>query len=561
MPVRRLLPLAAVLAFAGCRKSTPPAPPAPAPVADSAFVEGAWTPALLEGTPHQGGSLSIRLPLEPPSLNRIISSDLWLTRMVRPAVYETLLRVDGESQPAYPLKPCLAEGYEVSPDHLVYTFHLRKGVSFHNGQPFTSKDVVATFDKVMDPKVRAQSMRSLVEGLTSWKAVDPQTVQFTFKEPHYLALRNLAASVPIMPSGVIEKLSAEEFNGPAAINRAPIGTGPWKFEAWKTGDAITFVRNPEYWDTDRVPHLERLVYRVVIDATVAYQLMLKGELDVLSNIQPKQWVHMTEDPSVIANYRRFRYFTNNYGFVGWNEKRPFFADKRVRLALNELFDQDTFNETIVYGLELRTECVFFEASNACDPDVKPVPYNPEHAKQLLTAAGWTDHDGDGVLDKDGVPFRFRLLLPTNNEKLNDMAPVLQEAYKAVGIDLQIQKVEWTVLLKRLQEHDFDAVSLVWGLPDVEGDPFQVWHSSQAKGGSNWISFDDPAADKLIEQGRREFDEQKRTLLWRALGRELHEQQPYMMLTVRPELEAVRRSFRGVKPSLAYYDFTRWWISE
>lgn len=553
--------LAVLLALAACKRPPPAAPRQSAPVADAAFLEGAWSPALLQGTPRQGGTLTVRLPLEPPSLNRMIDSDLWLSRMTRPAVYETLLRIDGEDQPAYPLEPALALSADVSADHLSYTFHLRQGVRFHNGQPFTARDVVATFNKLMDPKVKGQTMRSTVEGLTSWKAQGEDTVVFTFKEPHYLALRQLATSVPIFPSGQIEKLTAEEFNGPAAINRAPIGTGPWKFERWETGRAISFVGNASYWDESRRPHLDRLVFRVVVDSTVAYELMRKGEIDVLNNIQPKQWVNMGEDPAVFTAFHRFRYFTNNYGFVAWNEKRPFFADRRVRLALAELFDQDSFNENLAYGLELRTACVFFEASDACDPDIKPVAYDPEHARALLAEAGWADHDGDGILDKDGVKFSFRLSLPPNNEKLNDMAAVLAEAYRKAGIDMQFRAEEWTVLIKRLRDHDFDAATLVWGLPDVEGDPYQVWHSSQAKGGSNWVSFDDPQADALIEQGRREFDPAKRTQLWRALGRELHAQQPYLMLTVRPELEAVRKDFRGVKPSLTYYDFARWWRAE
>jgi peptide/nickel transport system substrate-binding protein len=553
--------LAVLLALAACKRTPPPSRPAGPPIADAAFLEGAWSPTLLDGTPRPGGTLTVRLPLEPPSLNRIIDSDLWLSRMTRPAVYETLMRIDGEDQPHYPLKPALALDAEVSADHLTYTFHLRRGVFFHNGQPFSAHDVVATFNKLMDPKVKGQSMRSTVEGLSTWKAVGEDTVVFTFKEPHYLALRQLATSVPILPAGQIEKLTAEEFNGPAPINRAPIGTGPWKFESWETGRAISFVGNAGYWDEARRPHLERLVFRVVVDSTIAYELMRKGEIDVLNNIQPKQWIHMGEDPAVFTAFHRFRYFTNNYGFVAWNEKRPFFADKRVRLALAELFDQDSFNENIAYGLELRTECVFFEASDACDPALKPVAYNLEHAKQLLAEAGWTDSDGDGVLDKDGVKFSFRLSLPPNNDKLNDMAAVLSEAYRKAGIDMQFKNDEWTVLIKRLREHDFDAATLVWGLPDIEGDPYQVWHSSQAKGGSNWVSFDDPKADRLIEQGRREFDPAKRTQLWRALGHELREQEPYLMLTVRPELEAVRKDFRGVKPSMTYYDFARWWRTE
>jgi peptide/nickel transport system substrate-binding protein len=340
-----------------------------------------------------------------------------------------------------------------------------------------------------------------------------------------------------------------------------VGTGPWKFEKWESGQQIRFVRNDGYWDPERKPYLDRLVFRVVLDPTVAYQLMLKGELDVLTKIQARQWVQMTEDPSVIANYRRFRYFTNNYTFVAWNEKRPFFADKRVRLALAELFDQDDFDENSLYGLELRTECIFYEASSACDPGVKPVAYDVAQAKRLLAEAGWTDHDGDGIIDKDGVPFRFTLISQTNSDRIGDMAAVLQQAYQAVGIDMKYRPMEWSVMLQHLQDHDFDATSLGFGDPDVYTDPFEIWHSSQAKNGQNWVSFNDPAVDKLIEEGRREFDEGKRTTLWRALGREIHSQQPFMMLTVSPELEAVKKKFRGVKPSLTYYDFSRWWIAE
>lgn len=561
--LRRVAVLLCAVSLAACKKPPPAPPPETSPsrpVPDQAFIAGAWSPELLTGTPQPGGTLNVRLPIEPGSLNRIIASDLWVTRMLRPAVYETLLRVDGEDQPTYPLKPCLATGYDESPDHLTYTFHLRTGVKFHDGAPFSAHDVIATFDKLMDPKVRAGSLRSLVEGLKEWKAVDEHTVRFTFKEPHFLALRQVAASIPILPAS-IEKLTPEEFNGPAPINRAPNGTGPWKFEKWETGKDISFVRNDGYWDAERTPHLDRLVFAIVRDPTVALEMTLKGDLDLLSNIQPKQWVQLGEDPAVFTRFRRFRYFTNNYGFVAWNEKRLQFTDKRVRRALAELFDQDAFDENIAYGLELRTECVFFEASEACDPDTKPVAYAPDHAKQLLAEAGWVDHDGDGILDKDGVPFRFRLILADNNEKLADMAAVLQEAYRKAGIDLSFDRLEWSVFLKRLNDHDFDAATLLWGLPDVETDPYQVWHSSQAKGGSNWISFEDPVADKLIEQGRREFDKPKRTQLWRALGRELHEQQPYLMLTSRPELELVSKRFRGMKPSIAYYDFTRWWLAE
>jgi peptide/nickel transport system substrate-binding protein len=526
---------------------------------DPVFVEGRWSPELLSGTPKRGGQLVVRLTAEPPSLNGLVDSDLWLTRMTKPAVYETLLRVDGEVQPEYPLKPCLATSYEVSPDHLTYTFHLRKGVRFHDGGPFLAQDVISTFNTLMNPKLRGQTLRAQLEGLLSWKALDEQTVQFVFKEPHFLALRQLATTIPIFPAKVLDALKPEELNGSAAINRVPVGTGPWKFESWEAGQKITFVRNDDYWDDSRKPYLDRLVFRVVLDNTVAYQLMQKGELDVLSNLTPDQWLQMQTDATALGHYRRFRYYDNNYGFIAWNEKRPFFADKRVRLALAKLFDQDAFNDNVLHGLEMRTSCAFYTASSACDAALKPVAFDPEGARALLKEAGWIDHDGDGVLDKDGVPFRFRFLFPANSAKLNKLSAVLQEAYRKAGIEMEIDKSEWAVMSKRLTDHDFDATSLLWGSSDVEIDPYQVWHSSQAQGGSNYISFADSQADKLIEQGRRELDEKARNAIWQKLGRELYEQQPYLWLTTRPELDAVKRSFRGVRPGVVYYDFARWWV--
>lgn len=555
------LAAAAGLLASGCSRHEPPPQAARGPVVDTAFVEGSWSPALLEGVPRQGGTLTVRLPNEPSTLNRLIASETWLERMVRPGVTETLLRIDGEDQPAYPLRPCLAETYEESSDHLVYTFHLRHGVVFHDGQPFTARDVVVTFDKLMDPKLHAQPLRSLLEGLTSWKALDDFTVRFTFKAPNYLALRQLATSIPIYPSGVLAHLSAEELNGPAPINRAPIGTGPWRFEKWEPGQAITFVRNDAYWDPARTPHLDRLVWKVVPDSEEAYQLMARGELDVNSGIPAEHWVSMPQDAEVVKRFRRLRYFNNNYGFVGWNERRPFFTDKRVRLAMAELFDQDDFNDVVQHGLELRTECVFYEPSGSCDPDLKPIAHDPAHARQLLEQAGWVDHDGDGIRDKGGVPFRFHLMVARTNARFLAMAEVLRETYAKEGIALVVDRVDWAPLFKRLNERDFDAIVAIWGVVDREGDPYELWHSSQIKSGSNWVAFSDPVVDRLIEQGRREFDPKRREAIWRELGRELHEQQPFMMLTVRPELEAVSRRFRGVMPSLAYYDFAKWWAVE
>jgi peptide/nickel transport system substrate-binding protein len=522
------------------------------------WLRGELPPEVNEDTPKRGGTLVVRMYSEPPSLNKITDSDYATTLMLDRKVYESLAELDADRHPDYPLKPLLAESWSVSEDGLTFTFKVRRGVRWHDGRPFSGKDVVATIEKILDPKVRAMHLRNQFELLESVRTApgDDFTVVANYREPYFLALRSLA-TLPIYPKHLLDE-AGDMLKHP--IHRAPVGTGPFRFEQWITADRITFVRHEDYWG--RKAWLDRIVYRLVENPTVAFQLLQQGQFDLYLMLQPAQWVkEMPKVESLRENYHRVRFFHPNYAWIGWNTRRPFFADRNVRLAMTYLMDREGMRRSFLYGLDRPTTCHFYSESSSCDPSLEPRPYDPELAVRLLDESGWVDSDGDGIRDRDGVPFRFTFLITSSSVFLGKLAPYLQQELRKVGIAMDIKRVEWALFTQMLREQEFDVCSLLWGNTDVVSDPFQIWHSSQAASGSNYISYANPELDRLIEEARRELDDERRSALYRRLGRILYDENPYTFLYTRPSLDAVKKNVRGLRPAVPWYDLEDVWLDD
>jgi peptide/nickel transport system substrate-binding protein len=277
----------------------------------------------------------------------------------------------------------------------------------------------------------------------------------------------------------------------------------------------------------------------------------------MGGILPDQWVGMN-DSALKDKYHRSMFFDANYAWIGWNQKRPFFRDRRVRKALTMLVDRPGMIGKMMYGLARPTTCHFYWASPSCDPALKPLPFDPVAAAKLLDEAGWKDTDGDGVRDREGVAFSFKFMLPASSVNAERMATKMKEDFRRAGIDLAIQKVEWAAYSKRLRTHEFDACTLLW-VGDARGDPTQIWHSKSIEGGSNYISFRNDEADRIMEQARVTFDADKRNEMYRRFGAILHEEQPYTFLHVRPRLSLVSKKLHGVRETLQYWQFEDWYL--
>jgi peptide/nickel transport system substrate-binding protein len=296
---------------------------------------------------------------------------------------------------------------------------------------------------------------------------------------------------------------------------------------------------------------------------VAQQLWERGELELMTAISPAVWRALEAPTAANAwaqrGYHRIAFEENSYSWLGWNQARPPFDDVRVRRALAFLYPAELIARHIDLGLEPRIACPYSRESASCDPSVKPIPFEPASAARLLDEAGWTDHDGDGIRDREGKPLSFRFLLNAHSVRMNKVAPLLQETFRRTGLAMELERVESAVYLQRMRTHAFDGAAMVWSGLDVVQDQFQLFHSSQIEGGSNYVGFRDAAVDALLLQIRGELDEVRRLELERALHRRLHELQPYTFMSARTALDAASTRVHGLKPSLAWYDLRKVWL--
>lgn len=491
------------------------------------------TETASSSNPVEGDWLIYHLSAEPATLNPITAGDAYESTVNNGKIYETLIERNNET---LELEPLLAESWEISEDTLKYTFKIREGIKWHDGKPFTSEDIVFSYKTIMDPKVDSPQLRAYFQEIRDVKAIDELTVEFTYARPYFLALE-FCGGMPIVPKHIFDK---GDFNTNPA-GRDPIGTGPYKFVKWTTGREIVLEKNPDYWGEK--PKLDKIVFKIISDNTVAFQVLKRKDLDV-SGLTPIQWERQTGSPAFQESFDKLSYFTPNYSYIGWNSKRPFFADMQVRTALTHLVNRELILEKILYNLGAIVTNPFYINSPEYDKSIEPYPYDPSRAEKLLEEAGWVDHDGDGIRDKDGVKFAFEFLIPGGSETGEKIATILKEELDNMGIQMDIRKTEWAVFTTRLNERNFDAVTLAWSM-GVESDPYQIWSSTQADSGSNFIGFKNEEADKLIEEARTEFDREKRKELYRRFAEIVHEEQPYTFLFCRKSTVAVNKRFENV----------------
>jgi peptide/nickel transport system substrate-binding protein len=430
-------------------------------------------------------------------------------------------------------------------------------VKWQDGAPFTAEDVKYTYDKVQDPKVDAAQVRVYFNNIKSCQVLDPYTVRFTATERYFKTLEMLGG-LSIIPKHILEK-GEPDFNQ-HPFGRSPVGTGPYKFVRWDTGSQIVLERNDSYWGPQ--PHYpKRLVYQVIQEPYVAAQLLKKGEIDVVDGMQPIQWERELAHSRSISRLRKIVYAYPAYSYLGFNLRLPMFSDVRVRHAIDLLIPRAEILSQIYLG-QYASECSGYDppSSPNYNHEVPPTPENRALALQLLTEAGWKNENG--LLYKDGQPLSFTLLFASGNSNTQKIAELMQESLRNAGIDLRLSSLQFVQLIQRLDDWKFEAAIGGWAL-DINGDPYQLWHSSQAvlKKSSNFIGFKDPVADKLIEAGRLEYDDDKRAAIYRQLHRIIHDDYPVCFLFNPKLILLVSNRFENVRvfAPRPCFDITTWWV--
>jgi len=526
-----------------------------------AVIVGLVSPAVRAGslpafTPDQmGGTLRGNLSGEPQTLNPLTYKDLY-ARIVNEHVFEFLTERDPDT---LEIKPMLADRWTISPDGLTITFHLDPRARFSDGTPVTADDVLFTYETIMNPKVDARSIASYLDDCKGCEKVDERSVRFTWKKPYFLSLET--SSIMVLPKHVYQFKDPNAFND---VNDKLVGTGPYllKTGAWKTGQHIILERNEKYWRSPPAP--DRIVYRFILEEQASVQALLAGELDDLA-VSAEWWMRLKDRADVRERFQMFRYSTpfNGYSYIGWNNARAPFTDPRVRKAMTHLVWRDQVLKHMMYDVGRVATGTFWPLGPQSDPAVKPWPFDREAARRLLREAGWEDRNGDGWLENsEGKRFEFEFSSASGHQLTRDMVRIIGEEFRRMGIDMRVRLYEWSVFTVKLDNHDFDAVMLAWGGGGVEGDPYQIWDSSQiADRGSNFISFRSAEADRLIQTARMTLDPVKRNDLYHQFHRLLHEEQPYTFMVDRESLRLVSKRVQGVRVHKLGMEWREWWIGK
>jgi peptide/nickel transport system substrate-binding protein len=549
------------LAVVGCGPSEPVEPAAQATnpqaaetvTSGVAEIEKPAAPPAPTSDPVSGDTIMNCLNSEPPHLNPILATQGAVGAYVGSFIFETMVDIDNET---LEIVPHIAERWKISDDHLAYTFFLRDDVTFSDGTPLTAHDVLFSYEAIMNPEHDTANLRNYLNDVDTVEVVDDHTITFNMKQPYF---RNLLAcgAIDIMPKHIYEGASMNDHPN----NRKPVGSGPYVFDSWNTGQNIVLSKSENYWGEP--VYLDTINFKIITDENVAVQVLEKGELDML-RMQPEQWVTRAARPEFEEKFYKFTPFSQMPGYVGhyryiaWNMRKPQFEDKRVRQALTMLLDRQLMLDEIWHGLGQVATGSFSPRVPEHNKDIKPWPYDPVQAMKLLDEAGWIDADRDGVREKDGNKLEFELSFTVDVAEYVQMSNVYQEELERAGIKMTQRPLEWATFQQRVHERNFDACMLAWLMP-IMPDPYQLWHSSQAENGSNYPGFKNEEADQIMDAGRLEFDHEKRIKLYNRFHEILHEEQPYTFLTTNPGLYAVDKRFENVKAYDIGLDIEEWWV--
>jgi peptide/nickel transport system substrate-binding protein len=320
---------------------------------------------------------------------------------------------------------------------------------------------------------------------------------------------------------------------------------------WTPGNDLVLVRNENYWR--QKPPIARQRFTVITDDVARLTNYMNG-LGTMVRASPEAFRTKSEDPEFAKKNHTLEWtnMRSGFGFTAWNcgprnGKLTPFHDKRVRLAMTCLLDRDRILRDFYYGYGQVATSPFPPRSPMNNPDIKPWPYDMDKARQLLAEAGWIDRDGDGILENDkGEEFEFEYTLAEGGTVSPKIAKYLKDQCAKVGIRMVERVVDWSIYSDILDNRDFDALTMMWSQSLPESDPYQLWDSESIKNrGDNFVQYSNPEADRLIEEGRRELDDDKRMKIWHKLHEVLHEDQPYTFDINAPYFRFVRGTVSNV----------------
>jgi peptide/nickel transport system substrate-binding protein len=475
-----------------------------------------------EGT-KQGGTLTVVRLSDATKLDPAFITDIPSANIVYQKVYQTLIAPDKD----FKIQPQLAKEWKVVND-TTWEFKLQEGVKFHDGAPFNAEAVKTTFDRILDPKTESPQ-REKFSMIKEVKVVDDYTVQLLLEYP-YAPLLSILAS---QEGSIISPKAIKE--NPDSLSQHPVGTGPFVFESWKTGQEISLKRNENYWG--KKANIDRVVFKVVPEDATRLAMIETGEANI------NDQVPVTEIERIEASDKMGLYRTEGLAveYLGFNVKKKPFDDVRVRKAISHAIEREAIIKGVYNNVGTLANVAMSPKVLGYSEKVKAYDYDLNEAKKLLKEAGY-----EKGLD-------VTLLTSDRKERIN-MAEVMQSQLKGIGINVKIQVMEYGAYIDMIDKGEHEMAIGGWGNATGDGDynQYNLFHSASQGAAGNTFYYSNPDVDKLIESARKETDEQTRLKLYEEVMQKEIDDAVYVPIRNYEHLAAYSKNVSGFWLNAANY---------
>ena len=499
--------------------------------------------------PESGGVLTNAMIGEPNNLIAMIAGDS-ASSAIAGQIFNALLKYDQNLG----FEGDLADSWTISDDYKKITFNLKQDIKWADDKPFTCEDVLFTWKKVTDPDTRTP-YGSDYQLVSSASCANNHIFIAEYDEPYAPALETWA-SLHILP----EHLLKNENINDTYFSLNPTGTNFYALDEWTTGQQVKLKSNPN--SVHGRPLLEKKITRIIPDLSSQFMELIAGNIDLM-NINPIQYSRVFPSRSELNDkINLYKEMGNGYTYFGFNLKKKPFDDLNIRKAISYAINKEEIINGVLLGLGEEITSPYKPGTYWENKSINKISFDVSKSRELLEKSGY-QLNANNIYEKDGKPLAFEIL--TNQNKQREMTAVLiQRRLQDIGIDVSIRVIEWASFVNRfIKTGEFEAVVLGWSL-SLDPDQYSIWHSSQdGPGQFNFIGYNNPRVDTLLENGRKELKNEKRKQIYDEFSKIIYDEQPIIYLYAGYGLTAIHKKIKGVKkitpPAGVFHNDYEWYI--